>query len=95
MKTRTSGQGRKKGIPNKMTMELKSIILGALEKAGGEDYLVAQARDNPTAFMSLLGKLIPSETKTEHTGKDGGPVITASISREEIDAAIQNVRERF
>lgn len=51
--------GRKKGTPNKMTAALKDMILTALDNAGGVDYLVAQSRDNPTAFLSLVGKVLP------------------------------------
>ena len=55
--------GRKKGTPNKISSALKDAILEAAEQAGGEDgivgYLVVQAHANPTAFMSLLGKVLP------------------------------------
>lgn len=92
---KTSGQGRPKGVPNKVTKQLKEMILGALDDAGGQQYLVSQAMENPSAFLTLIGKVLPSEVKTEHTGKDGGPVITAQVSREEIDAAIKSVRDKF
>lgn len=54
--------GRVKGTPNKVNAELKDMILGALNKAdegGGEQYLIKQAKDNPTAFLSLVGKVLP------------------------------------
>jgi hypothetical protein len=35
------------------------MILGALDDAGGQDYLVEQARENPVAFMTLIGKVLP------------------------------------
>ena len=57
--TSTSGQGRPKGIPNKATRELKEMILGALDKAGGVKYLQRQADENPAAFMTLVGKVLP------------------------------------
>lgn len=44
------------------------MILSALESAGGMDYLAAQAQANPAAFMSLLGKLVPSELRAELAG---------------------------
>lgn len=57
------GAGRKKGVPNKLTTDLKEMILRAAEKAGGkegtEGYLATQAIQNPNAFMSLLGKALP------------------------------------
>lgn len=60
--------GRAKGVPNKVTADLKSMILGALDKAGGETYLQAQADKNPQAFMTLVGKVLPLQV----AGHDGG-----------------------
>ena len=37
------GVGRTKGVPNKVTKELKEMILGALDDAGGQAYLARQA----------------------------------------------------
>lgn len=51
--------GRAKGTPNRMTKQLKDMILSALDGAGGEQYLIAQAGENPTAFLSLVGKVLP------------------------------------
>jgi hypothetical protein len=68
------GAGRKKGIPNKIHGEVKSMILEALEKAGGVDYLADRAKDTPTAFMALLGRVLPMQM----TGEDGGPVKTVT-----------------
>lgn len=66
--------GRKKGQVNKTTALLKDAILKAAEAAGGKGgtvaYLTDQARDNPPAFLSLLGKVLP----TQISGEDGGPV---------------------
>ena len=56
------GAGRKKGVPNKLTAELKDMILGALNDAhpdGGQEYLKLQATTNPNAFLSLVGKVLP------------------------------------
>ncbi len=56
-----AGKGRKPGSQNKVPKALKEMILGALERAGGEDYLLQQAHDNPTTFLALIGKILPSE----------------------------------
>lgn len=57
--------GRQKGTPNKLTISLKSAILEAAEAAGGKGgtvgYLTKQAKENPAAFMSLLGKVLPTQ----------------------------------
>jgi hypothetical protein len=61
---------RRKGTPNKLTRDLREMILGALADAGGRAYLVAQAKKNPGAFLTLVGKLLPSQA----TGNDDGPI---------------------
>lgn len=53
--------GRKKGTPNKVTAELKTAILKAFDKAGGESYLVTVAKENPAVFCQLLGKVLPMQ----------------------------------
>lgn len=57
--------GRQKGTPNKFTGELREMILGALDDAGGQKYLKQQARDNPTAFLALVGRTLPKEIKAD------------------------------
>jgi len=56
-----AGQGRKRGVPNKISSDVKHLVLIALDLAGGEDYLTKQAHENPVAFLSLLSKLIPRD----------------------------------
>lgn len=54
-----AGKGRPKGALNKTTATLKDMILNALDGAGGAAYLQRQANDNPAAFMTLVGKVLP------------------------------------
>lgn len=54
-----AGKGRVKGVPNKLTKELKAMILGALDDAGGQEYLRRQAEANPSTFLALIGKVLP------------------------------------
>ena len=61
-----AGKGRKKGVPNRITASVKEMILAALDSVGGEQYLVEQARQNPTAFLALIGRIIPSEVKVDN-----------------------------
>ena len=63
--------GRRPGSVNKVTAELKDMVLEALSNAGGVDYLQAQAIQNPGAFLSLVGKVLPLQV----TGKGGGPIV--------------------
>lgn len=56
---RRAGAGRRKGVPNKINGQLKEMILAALTEAGGVDYLKRRSADQPAAFLSLLGKVLP------------------------------------
>jgi len=53
------GPGQPKGSPNRNTKALREMILGALDDAGGQEYLAQQAIENPGPFMTLLGKVLP------------------------------------
>jgi hypothetical protein len=78
-----AGKGRPKGVPNKATKALKDMILGALDAAGGEDYLQRQADENPGPFMALIGKVLPSTMAI--TGPEGKDLkITFEIIRPSI-----------
>ena len=67
-----AGKGRPKGALNKNTAALKDMILGALNNKGGVAYLEKQADENPTAFLTLVGKVLPMTVAG--TGKDGAHV---------------------
>ena len=69
-----AGMGRPKGIPNKSTAAIKEMLLASLDSVGGQEYFRKQAEENPHAYMSLIGKIIPSEVKSQITGADGGPI---------------------
>ena len=64
------GPGRPKGKPNKLTHDVKEMVLTALNEAGGAEYLRKQADKNPGAFLVLVGKLLPKQI----TGEDGAPL---------------------
>jgi hypothetical protein len=83
--TPKTGGGSRKGIPNKTTRDLKEMILGALQAAGGQRYLVQQAAKNPAAFLTLVGKILPLQV----TGKDGGPI------EHRIDTPAKETREEW
>jgi len=56
--------GRPKGSANKVTAAVKDMIVHALDEAGGVDYLVRQSAENPAAFMTLVGKVIPLQVNS-------------------------------
>jgi len=64
-----AGKGRPKGAPNKNSAAVKDMVLQALSGAGGVQYLQDQAKLNPAAFMTLVGKVIPLQVAG--SGNDG------------------------
>jgi hypothetical protein len=69
-----AGKGRALGSRNKVTVILKEAILGAFSDVGGREYLAKQARENPTAFMTLLGKVLPADL---NVSTPNGPIAYA------------------
>lgn len=59
--------GRIKGVPNKLTQDVKAMILAALHANGGAEYLRRTAESHPAAFLTLVGKVLPLQV----TGADG------------------------
>ena len=57
-------------MPNKLSGDVKEMILGALEDVGGRAYLAARAIDTPASFLTLIGKILP----TQLTGENGAPI---------------------
>jgi hypothetical protein len=62
--------GRRPGSLNKENRDIRVMILGALEQVGGQDYLARQAIETPASFMTLIGKVLP----TQVTGENGAPI---------------------
>jgi hypothetical protein len=54
------------------------MILGALDAAGGQDYLKRQAIENPGPFLTLVGKVLP----TTLAGDPDNPVAVADVTAE-------------
>lgn len=67
--TGNRGRGRPKGALNKNTAAVKDMVLAALNNKGGIEYLEKQADENPVAFMTLVGKVIPLQVNG--SGDDG------------------------
>ena len=69
-----AGKGRPKGSKNKVTSLLKDAVIEAAVQAGNKDglvgYLKQQAIDHPTAFLTLLGKVLP----IQHAGEVGAEI---------------------
>lgn len=75
-KGKKTGGGSRKGIPNKVTGEVREAIQNAFIKAGGEDYLVRVAKKSPGTFCKLLGMTLPKDVN-----------LNATVSLEQLIAA--------
>lgn len=60
-----AGKGRPKGSPNKTTKAIREAVVEAFDKAGGVDYLVQLAKDDPKTFCGLIGRVIPLQVEGE------------------------------
>jgi len=78
-----AGKGRPKGAVNKVTKTIREAIEASFIQVGGADYLVKMAEEQPVAYMTLLGKIIPQQT--ELTGKDGGAIAIHEVRRVIVD----------
>lgn len=83
-----AGKGRKVGATNKVTRELKEMILEALDNAGGAEYLERKANDPKTAaaFLGLIGKVLPMTVQGpnpdgSHTFTVNAPWLKQSIQQ--------------
>lgn len=52
--------GRRVGTKNRIPQALKDMVLGALAAKKGQKWLEQQMDKNPVAFMSLLGRILPT-----------------------------------
>lgn len=86
-----AGKGRKKGVPNKVSRDLKEMVIEALHRAGGVDYLVTQAEKNPQAFLSLLGKVLPRYPMVLNGTEAGGDTraVTVMFDRPTIEGVAE------
>jgi len=81
--------GRQKGSVNKVSGDLRNMILGALAGAGGEAYLQRQAEQNPAAFLTLVGKVLPLQL----TGDPNNPVTYVLRAPSPVDSATEWLRQ--
>lgn len=70
------GAGRPKGALDQGNAMIRDMVVQALHKAGGVNYLAKRAADPKTAgaFLGLVGKVLPVQI----SGEGGGPVQTVT-----------------
>jgi hypothetical protein len=80
--------GRQVGTPNKAD-KLRTMILRALDGAGGQAYLQRQAELNPGPFLSLVSKCLPREVHQEITAE---MTVRAEVRRELVESVVTLLR---
>ena len=78
-KGRKKTGGRRKGVQNRLTRDVKEAVINALERLGGEDWLVRLGRREARAFATLLGKTMPLQV---NASRDQDPHDAARRVRE-------------
>ncbi len=84
-------RGRKAGVPNKITTEVKTAILEAFQSTRGgkgKEFLIRLKEKKPEVYCRLLEKVLPAELKIDpasaglileirdYTGGKSGGIIT-------------------
>lgn len=72
--------GRKKGTLNKVNSDIKAMVLEALEETGGVDYLVMCSKEQPVAFLGLVGKVLPLTIKADVQAEVGGKWVVEFVN---------------
>lgn len=79
-----AGKGRKKGVPNKLTADVREAIATLAQANVGrcQAWLDRIAVDDPDKAFDLYLKMleyhVPKLARSEHTGEGGGPVYVYS-----------------
>lgn len=68
--------GSRKGRPNSDVSRIRSMVGEALHRAGGVNYLVRQANENPGPFLQLVAKCLPRDVVTT---AELGPNLAAAL----------------
>ncbi len=87
-----AGKGRVKGVPNKVTVDLRRswqlMLEGNITKYNA--WLTRVAKKDPARALDLVAKfgefVTPKLARTEHTGVGGGPV--AMVMADKHDQAL-------
>lgn len=84
--------GRPKGSPNKATAQAREAIAKLVDGNAGRlqewlDQIAADEKQGPAVAFKLLMDVmeyhVPKLARTEHVGKDGGPIVIAASPLDE------------
>ena len=62
------GAGRPKGVPNKMSRNVKENIVDVFEAMGGIEKMTEWAMESPAQFYNIYSKLLPLTVDAEVNG---------------------------
>jgi hypothetical protein len=82
-----NANGRRPGIPNKITTSAKAAFLYAFDAAGGPERLAKFAKSNYTEFIKIFSRLIPQDANISMVTER--PIERMTV--EEIEAAIKEI----
>lgn len=78
---RPPNSGRKKGVCNRVTADMRDQIREAFDRAGGVEYLVALSESDPRTFIAMVRAIVPRELEVEATGKGWEQILAATLER--------------
>lgn len=99
------GPGRPKGVPNKITADVQTMVLEALNRAGanvqkkrrslaelepGTAYLLEQAEKRPELFMPMVRQLMPAKIDID-VKMMGEELLTLMTQRRDQLAAMKDI----
>ncbi len=81
--------GRKKGVRNKVTRAVEDALNSVYEGVGGNEALLAFAKDNPDEFFKLWIKMLPRQIKL-----DGELKMTPTLTKAEARKLIERLQAK-
>jgi len=81
-KARAEGLNSRKGKLNKSTASIKAMIEESLRVVGGADYFARQAEENPSAYMQLIGKILPKNLELNVTSEPHESILKIALIKE-------------
>lgn len=85
-KSRTSGQGRPKGVPNKLTVSVKEAIETAAQGLGGAARLEAWAKEAPENEKVFWSNIYPKLLPLQVTGPGGNTPVAVTFNVQPVRA---------
>jgi len=67
-------------VKNKFTRDIKEAVLNALERLGGDSWLVKLGKKEAKAFATLLGKMLPLQIVPPGTPDDATRILREQMA---------------